>query len=220
MELQRSDLWKDPDEFHGRSWKRCYQKHQRVRQVMEQKHGMIIPCCSEFVVTRPRWAHTLTPRAWDLVAMHLFVTKHAHGLGVGDLELQTRKYIWDTSNNVDYERKKHPNSCGVAPCFLLSHDYWLTWRERPITGIEVLLTQGFPSTMVTSWCPSDDAQKMGNERDKLLLKLELPGHRLSDKRLRMLGGNTQSVPIMGILLGVILANVQWNPDESDQAVGL
>lgn len=226
MEVQRRDLWDNPEEVHGKSWKRCFDKHQRVRQAMARLHDMHIPSCTEFCTRprTPRWALCLTPRSWDLVSMHAFVATHPRGLNVSDSDFKARKYIWDTSNNVDFERKKHPNTCGVAPCFLLSHDYWLTWKERPITGFEILLTQGFPPTMVTSWRPPSDGPGDGDDlerdvaRDKLLHKLDLPGHQLSDRRLRMLGGNTQSVPIMGILLGVVLANVQWNPTEKDKAV--
>eukprot|EP00930_Biecheleria_cincta_P097207 TRINITY_DN8892_c0_g1_i1.p1 TRINITY_DN8892_c0_g1~~TRINITY_DN8892_c0_g1_i1.p1 ORF type:complete len:565 (-),score=77.95 TRINITY_DN8892_c0_g1_i1:103-1797(-) len=97
-----------------------------------------------------------------------------------NLDLASSEWISEISRSVMY----CSNMCGVTPCLTPGSIIWVHSRQRFLIGQEKLALQGFP-----------------------VAELNLEG--LSDADLSMLAGNAMSVPVVGLFLYLIFANVEF-----------
>jgi len=107
-----------------------------------------------------------------------------------NLELSSSDWISEISRSVMY----CSNMCKVTPCLLPGSVLWVHSRGRPLIGQEKLALQGFPVE-------------------------ELNLESLSDADLSLLAGNAMSVPVVGLFLYLIFANVEF-PSSSEPMIEL
>ena len=94
-------------------------------------------------------------------------------------------FIRDLTNSAKFGCVKNPCLAGLVPCVLRGHILWDTKMGRQLTGAELLRVHGF--------C------------------LQPPAAALDDGILRKLAGDTISVPPVGCILALALANINSLP---------
>ena len=88
--------------------------------------------------------------------------------------------MWDLTNSATFGCVKDPRLAGVVPCALRGHCLWDTKIGRPISGPELMRVHGF--------C------------------LPVAVEQLPNNVIRKLAGDTISVPVVGCILALALAN--------------
>ena len=89
-------------------------------------------------------------------------------------------FVWDLTNSAKFSCTKDPRLSGVVPCALRGHCLWDTALGRPLSGAELLQVHGFCLGPAIA--------------------------HLSDRCLAQLAGDTISVPPVGCILALALAN--------------
>ena len=89
-------------------------------------------------------------------------------------------FVWDLTNSAKFGCAKDPRLAGIVPCALCGHCLWNTALGRPLSGAELMRVHGF--------CLKPAAAQLEN---KILSKL---------------AGDTISVPPIGCILALALAN--------------
>ena len=89
-------------------------------------------------------------------------------------------FVWDLTNSTKFSCTKNPHLAGVVPCALRGHCLWDTKMGRPLSGTELMRVHGF--------C------------------LEPAVAQLQNSIVRSLAGDTISVPPIGCILALALAN--------------
>ena len=94
-------------------------------------------------------------------------------------------FVWDLTNSAKFSCAKDPRLAGIVPCALRGHCLWDTALGRPLTGVELMRVHGF--------CLEPCAEQLGNN---IISKL---------------AGDTISVPPVGCILALALANTATAP---------
>ena len=89
-------------------------------------------------------------------------------------------FVWDLTNSAKFSAVKDPRLAYAVPCALRGHCLWNTALRRPLSGKELMRVHGF--------C------------------LEPAAAQLSDRITKQLAGDTISVPPVGAVLALALAN--------------
>jgi len=89
-------------------------------------------------------------------------------------------FVWDLTNSATFGCIKDPRLAGVVPCALRRHCLWDSMLGRPLSGIELMRVHGF--------CLKPEAAQ------------------LDDNVMKMLAGDTISIPPIGCVLALALAN--------------
>ena len=89
-------------------------------------------------------------------------------------------FVWDLTNSATFGCVKDPRLAGVVPCALRRHCLWDSMLGRPLSGIELMRVHGF--------CLKPEAAQ------------------LDDNVMKMLAGDTISIPPIGCVLALALAN--------------
>jgi hypothetical protein len=136
------------------------------------------------------WKHLLFPRERDVLNLHLFALRH--GLKCSSTYPQLH---WDLGHNIFMSRRKICD--GDLPCISKTHTFFNVALQRPWTGWELLLAQGFPADMKTRFDPEDTGVPL-QSRDAIVNRLG-GKVQVSDIDLKAMAGNTMSVPVMLLL---------------------
>jgi site-specific DNA-cytosine methylase len=169
-----------------RSWDLTRQSHMKVRRAVEEKFNLPPLPAPEAQSPLPdgaskEWVGLLPPRQQDLIYLHSAVAV-ANGVQPKD-----HGFVWDISNNIFFKQAKNPSAAGHVPCLLCTHKYYHTKRQRLLSGLEVMLLQGFPASIDVG---------MGGD------------HALKEAELRSLAGNTICVPVVGLLWALIYTSIR------------
>jgi site-specific DNA-cytosine methylase len=121
-------------------------------------------------------ASWLPLRQQELIGLHWEIALR-HGVNPGD-----HHFVWDLTNSATFGCVKDPRLAGVVPCALRGHCLWDTKIGRQLSGPELMRVHGF-------CLPQHSAVA------------ELPNN-----IIRKLAGDTISVPVVGCILALALAN--------------
>ena len=103
------------------------------------------------------------------------------------IDTTARKLIWDVTHNLYYKFEKEEESS--LPWLLTTHLYHSTFHARPLFGLENFMLQGFPRHALTK------------------------GPAMNDDSLRLMAGNTQSIPMAGKMVAMFFCtSITQEPD--------
>ena len=100
----------------------------------------------------------------------------------GGIQPREHHFVWDLTNSAKFNCTKDPRLSGVVPCALRGHCLWDTALGRPLSGTELMRVHGF--------C------------------LEPAVAQLPNSIISQLAGDTISVPPVGCILALALANTR------------
>lgn len=167
--------------------------HHAVRTTLRLKHNLDVPTPSEMAAPpdgSPGQAACLPSREQDLINFHQWILRKVMGL-----DPMVHYFLWDISNNIEYQFSKHLSKVGVCPCFLTIHKIWPTKAQELVNGVQKMRIMGFPKTIVNA-----GAVEYGGK---------LHDACITDHGFHHLAGNTIAVSILGALFATALAEIDF-----------
>ncbi|KAF1977758.1 hypothetical protein BU23DRAFT_526261 [Bimuria novae-zelandiae CBS 107.79] len=122
-------------------WELCKLRYDQIRS--ELRLGVKRPCTKwnengtiqPFNFADHEWFRSRSSREWEAIEV-----AHLSAAAQEDVDSTFKMKIWDVSQNVD---RFHDNE-GLMPCITPKGQLFSTYRQRPLSGIELLALQGLP----------------------------------------------------------------------------